>query len=595
MDPYSLKESNGDGNFQQYRADQRRRETRGDIRQFQDGYSRRRSPNPNPSGTYNDYMNSSYKNTQNDQYYRDSRGFRDSRDSRDSREMRDPRANSYRQAQRDKNHDDGHRRYGNERPRGYRGDDQRSRSPGRDRRKPRDQDPRASSSEQKLTGNALFERYEKRLINLLKVPTLSVFPNSGSQWGIKPKGFETITAQRAKLSGYFPLPSAQGSTETKLEDLMKAGAGLDGVLKVNLKIDPIDSRAARILVLRNVNASKIPASNLSQYISKFLRLIDLDGISVDENIMSTKLSPAKDSALIEFKHPTGATLALALNGKTVRGKDLGLDSSPDNLEYTFSLSRPKEYVVQCLPPRKRESKDVSEDVVDSPGKLTLHVDKLATETQLQDALNNIAPLRAFKLLREIGTKDAVGIAFAEFYLSTKEFPDVSSSVKKIRDYCKSVSELPMVHRVEFLCLEFTATQNLLTSVQDCFIELNTLKGLVRNKFVPFHPKLKVVQLINALTLADFASSENLELSKEDIRQEASKFGKVVSMRIPQPDQPIVPGTNPPAFAGIGKVFLEYEDESIALKALMGMAGRSFNDRTILCAFFDHEDYLNGIF
>lgn len=595
MESYRLNESNGDSNYQQSRVGERRRETRGDIRQFQDGYSRRRSPNPSHSGTYNDPMNNSYRNSRNDPYSRDSRESRGYRESRESRETRDKRGTSHKQMQRDRTLEDGYRRYGSERPRGFREEEQRSRSPIRDRRHPRDQVSRAASSEKQLSGNALFERYEKRLINLLDVPTLKAFPNSGSQWGIKPKGFETITAQRAKLSGYFPLPSAQGSTETKLEDLMKAGAGLDGVLKADSKIDPIDSRAAKIIVVKGVDPEKIPVSNLAKYINKFLRLVDLEGISIDENISSAKIASTKNCALIEFKHPTCATLALTLNGRIIRGKDLELDNSLEGFEYEICIRRPREYVIQCLPPRERESKDVSEDVFDSPGKLTIHIEKKTTETQLQDALNSIAPLRAFKLLREIGTRDSVGIAFAEFYLSTKEFPDVSSSVKKINEYCKSVYELPMVQKVEFLCLEFSKSQNLQTSVQDCFIELNTLKGLVRNKFVPFHPKLKVVQLINVLTLADFASKETTEFFKEDIREEASKFGKLVSMKIPQPEKPVAPGTNPATFAGIGKVFLEYEDEGIALKALMGMAGRSYNDRTILCAFFDHEDYLNGIF
>ncbi|WPK26963.1 hypothetical protein PUMCH_004334 [Australozyma saopauloensis] len=563
---------------------ERIRDTRGDIRQYNQGYSRRRSPMPPRDAPYNgSYGESSRDNYRSSEYDRYGDSYRNS-----SRGRYDQRDNG---RGRGFNERDGYRGRANRNDdgRGYRNEDSRGQSPSRNRRHGHQELP------QNLSEEALFERYEKKLIHLLEFPTLKTFPLKSSRWGEKPKAFENVTAQRAKLSGYFQLPTAQSSGETKLEDLMKSGNIPDDVLKAHLKIDPIDSRASRIVLVKDVDLQKVSPLKLAQYINKFLRLAELPGISLDDNIKRTEISRAHGTVICEFKSPSAATLCLCLNGKTVLGRDLEVEDRNDDFDMILNLARPQEYVVQCLPPKDRQSKELVFDVVDSPCKLSLLIDKETTETNLQDALNEIAPLRAFKLLREIGTKEALGIAFVEFYMNNEKFPDVVATVKGTREYVEKINELPMVEKAFFLCLEFSEGGKLLTSVQDCFIELNTLKGLVRNKFVQFHAKEKVIELVNILTAADYASKETMNFVKEDVKEEASKFGKVVSMHIPQPDLPIIPGTSIERQPGIGKIFIEYEDESTALKALMGMAGRCYNDRTIICAFFNHQDYLKGIF
>ncbi|KAM9891651.1 hypothetical protein OXX79_010575, partial [Metschnikowia pulcherrima] len=88
----------------------------------------------------------------------------------------------------------------------------------------------------RLTKEELIKKYERRLIGLLHVPIIDKFPIIGSQWGIKPKGFEKVTAQRAKLSGLFPLPGSPRPVDvTKLEGLIKDGCTEDGILLASSK------------------------------------------------------------------------------------------------------------------------------------------------------------------------------------------------------------------------------------------------------------------------------------------------------------------------------------------------------------------------
>ena len=443
----------------------------------------------------------------------------------------------------------------------------------------------------RLSKEELIKKYERRLIGLLHVPIIDKFPIIGSQWGIKPKGFEKVTAQRAKLSGLFPLPGSPRPVDvTKLEGLIKDGCTEDGILLASSKIDPLDSRNSCIVIIEGVDFLKVDHLLVADYINKFIGLADLKGVSLGNNIERKRKTKDDRKLIIEFKSSVAATLALALDGQRIPAERLDTDA-----EVPLHLSRPGEYVVQCLPPYKTPKDEVDEEVLDSPRKLTLSVNKAASESALVDGLNEIAPLRAFQYLREVGTKDPLGIAFVEFFIDPKDFPSTKSALKQTMTYLKQTSELSMVTEARFSCLKITDGDVIETSIQDCPIELKTLKGLVRNEYVAFHPKLKVIQLINCVTAADLIEEESYKFIEHDILLEASSLGKVVSMKIPRPPHDYSPGILQLTQPGIGKVYIEFETEQMALSALMSMAGRSYNDRTVLCAFYSHDDYSNGLF
>jgi splicing factor U2AF subunit len=63
-------------------------------------------------------------------------------------------------------------------------------------------------------------------------------------------------------------------------------------------------------------------------------------------------------------------------------------------------------------------------------------------------------------------------------------------------------------------------------------------------------------------------------------EECQKYGKIVSMKIPRPSG----GSR--QSAGVGKIFLKYENAEGAKKALQALAGRKFADRTVVTTYFD---------
>src|ERR1700761_2523531 len=67
---------------------------------------------------------------------------------------------------------------------------------------------------------------------------------------------------------------------------------------------------------------------------------------------------------------------------------------------------------------------------------------------------------------------------------------------------------------------------------------------------------------------------------EDVMEECQKYGTILSMKIPRPSM----GSR--QSAGVGKIFIKYENAESAKKALQALAGRKFADRTVVTTYFD---------
>ncbi|PVH18050.1 uncharacterized protein CXQ87_000963 [Candidozyma duobushaemuli] len=546
------------------------------------------------TGDYSSYVSSSQRDTR-------GRGFRErERDPRD----RDPRDS------RDRNGDKGRgrfdREYGQDRDKrnSYRSHDNRNDDryrPRNDRNGYRNQGSRYRDTEKNidpdagLTKEQKIDKYERKLASLMAYPVIEKLPVLGSQWGVKPKGLENVTAQRAKLSGLFPLPGAPRAAEdAKIGDLLKDSSE-SGVLMAKSKIDPLDSRNSCIIIAKGLDFSKVAYLKVADLFDQFLRSVDLKGVTLNTNYEKLKKTKDDTALIIEFKTSVAATLALALDEKEIPASSVAHDGLQTSGSLKLSLSRPGEYVVQCLPPYESGDDELKDEVIDSPRKLTIQVDKTTTESQLQDALTEIAPLRAFKLLREVGTKESVGLAFVEFFIDRKIHPKTSDAVKLVSQYAAAARQLPMIKNVTFSCIKMSESGDIKTSIQDCPIELKTLRSMVRNEYVKYHAKSTVIQIINAVTPNDLLDDVNFRFIHHDIKEEAEIFGKVVSLRIPRPPHDYTPGMQSHVSQpGLGKVYVEFEDDKAALNAIMGLSGRSYNDRTVICAFYSHHDYSCGL-
>jgi len=101
---------------------------------------------------------------------------------------------------------------------------------------------------------------------------------------------------------------------------------------------------------------------------------------------------------------------------------------------------------------------------------------------------------------------------------------------------------------------------------------------------PVGPASKIVELQHMLTLDDLKDDDEYKAILEDTRDECSQFGTLKDVVIPRVNE-----------KGVTKIFLEYQSSDDAKKAIDGLAGRTFDGRKVLAAFFDETRFANRDF
>ena len=215
-----------------------------------------------------------------------------------------------------------------------------------------------------------------------------------TQWDIKPAGYESITAEQAKLSGMFPLPGAPRAAPmdpSKLAAFISPSTGTATAAALTTS----GAKQSKRLYVHN-----LPSGCTSQEIMEFFnnQLNGLNVVSGQDPCLSAHIATSKAYAALEFKAPEDATLALAMNGISMRD-DSG---APDHSG--LSIRRPKDYITptadeNAYPP----GDEVSTVVKDSPNKLSIvNIPAFIEEAQILELLQTMGSLKAFILVKDTG-------------------------------------------------------------------------------------------------------------------------------------------------------------------------------------------------
>lgn len=222
------------------------------------------------------------------------------------------------------------------------------------------------------------------------------------QWDIKPPGYENVTAEQAKLSGMFPLPGAprqQQMDPTKLQAFMNQPG--NSVSSATLK--PTNSRQAKRLVVSN-----LPPSATEDAISSYFNL-QLNGLNVIESTdpcALVQLSADRSFALVEFKTPDDATVALALDGQSMEADDA--NGAANGVASGLQIRRPKDYIVPAVVDDPNyEPGRVSNIVIDTPNKISVtNIPPYLTTEQVLELLSSFGELKAFVLVQDRSTEES---------------------------------------------------------------------------------------------------------------------------------------------------------------------------------------------
>jgi len=280
-----------------------------------------------------------------------------------------------------------------------------------------------------------------------------------------------------------------------------------------------------------------------------------------ESVVGVYINPEKRFAFIQFRNREEAAQALDLDGINFRGQRLRL--GPATQAQGPGLSS---RMLPVKPLNVQRLGIVSTQVPDGPNKIYIGgLPVSLTDSQIKELLSTYGALKAFHLFRDISTGLSRGYAFAEYR-------DAKVTLSAIR----GLNGLQVADRkitVKYYDSGMRAGLNP-TSV---LAEL----GLGRKSTVL---PSEVVCFLQMVTSEDLIDDTEYKGICEDVRDEASKHGKVIDIVVPRP-------ASGRKVAGIGKVFVQMDSLDAALKVKNALEGRQFLGRTVLATFFNKEKFI----
>ena len=203
------------------------------------------------------------------------------------------------------------------------------------------------------------------------------------------------------MSGMFPLPGAprqQQMDPTKLQAFInqpQSSASSTG-------LKPSNARQSKRLFVFN-----IPPSVSEQQLVEFFNL-QLNGLNVVKNTdpcISANMPNDKSFALMEFKSPMDATVALAFDGITMEQHQTSMNGngSVKGLE----IRRPKDYIVPSAEEDAYTEGEYSTEVPDTANKICVsNLPGYLTDEQVVELLKSFGDLKAFVMVRDNGTGES---------------------------------------------------------------------------------------------------------------------------------------------------------------------------------------------
>jgi splicing factor U2AF subunit len=212
-----------------------------------------------------------------------------------------------------------------------------------------------------------------------------------TQWDIKPAGYENVTAEQSKLSGMFPLPGAPRAAPmdpSKLAAFMSPSSGT----ATAAALAPGSSKQSKRLYVHNL-PSGVTNAELMDFFN--LQLNGLNVVSGQDPCLSAQIASSKSYAALEMKTSEDATVALAMNGISMREEAGGPDRSG------LSIRRPKDYITPQADENAYTGEGVSAVVKDSPNKLSIvNIPTYIEEEQVRELIETMGALKAFVMVKD---------------------------------------------------------------------------------------------------------------------------------------------------------------------------------------------------
>lgn len=339
-------------------------------------------------------------------------------------------------------------------------------------------------------------------------------------------------------------------------------------------LKPSNSRQSKRLFVYN-----IPAGATGDSIMSFFNL-QLNGLNVIHSVdpcISAQVADDQSFALLEFKSPNDATVALAFDGITMaEGAEKGLE-----------VRRPKDYIVPNGSAEQEYQEGVLlNEVPDSPNKICVsNIPAYIPEEPVTMLLKSFGELKSFVLVKDASTEESRVSA-----LSSKSHILHPNTLQGIA-FCEYADPTATTIAVEGLNgmelgdrhLKVVRASIGTTQAAGLDMGVNAMSMFAKTTSQDMETG-RVLQLLNMVTVDELLDNDDYEEILEDVQEECAKYGKVLSLKIPRPS-----GGNRQA-AGVGKIYVKFETQESASSALKALAGRKFSDRTVVVSYFGEENF-----
>lgn len=172
-------------------------------------------------------------------------------------------------------------------------------------------------------------------------------------------------------------------------------------------LKPSTARQSKRLFLYN-----IPATATDESIINWFNL-HLNGLNVTKSTdpcAQSNLASDRSFALVEFKTPEDATVALSLDGETMEEHVAEANGNAADGVKGLDIKRPKDYIVPSPDPEAYNAlgKDgMSTEVPDSENKVCVsNLPTFLNEDQATELVESFGKLRAFTMVKDNGTEDS---------------------------------------------------------------------------------------------------------------------------------------------------------------------------------------------
>ena len=210
------------------------------------------------------------------------------------------------------------------------------------------------------------------------------------------------------MLGMFPLPGAprqQPMDPSRLQAFInQPSASADSAA-----LKPSNARQSKRVFVYN-----LPPSATEDSIVEFFNL-QLNGLNIVKGIdpcISAHISSSREYALVEFKAPSDATAAYALDGINMDSEAMDTrNGSSNGTPAGLSIKRPKDYITPSADESQYEEGTITSNVPDTANKIAIsNLPLYLTEEQVTELLVSFGELKAFILVKDSGTEESrVGV------------------------------------------------------------------------------------------------------------------------------------------------------------------------------------------